>query len=247
MGPAPTALARVITVAAREAGVLVPGASRSRVMLTSGGKKHVKFSRRDGEGPRATANEFLAARLLQMLGVDRPGLCLVVLPRAIVDREPELIGVVSPIGVGVDAVPHIDLIGEQIADFADGATDAEVLAQQVVLDWIGSNDHAGKNFIKVLGTTSVRAVDFAASPSAEVWACQPIADNLVAHGGLGRRLDRVTPTTREAILGSLAGIDARTLNDVLSEMPPQWAPDGQRTSLVLKLIDRKEAIRARYA
>lgn len=59
----------VPTVRVRDSGVEAKGASRSRFMLTTGGTKHVKFLRSDREGPHALANEYMANRVLQLLGV----------------------------------------------------------------------------------------------------------------------------------------------------------------------------------
>ncbi len=53
------------------------GASNARFMQTTEGDFHVKFPRSTGEARRGPANEMIAARLLERLGVDRGALALV--------------------------------------------------------------------------------------------------------------------------------------------------------------------------
>lgn len=239
------ALEALPTVRAIDSGRAAPGASRARFLLTTGGQKHVKFLRPDGEGPHALANEYLANRILQLLGVERPGLSLVILPGELKRAAPELREVTSDVGIGLDALPAQDLCGSMIAAMAEKAPDAELLAQCLVLDWIQSNDHWGKNF---LGTDHrVLAIDFAGAPAEERWRCQPFDGPERDHGGLRERVQRVDPSIRRSVIEAFDRLDEDTLRNIANEMPGAWASPTERDDIVRKLMARKEAVRARHS
>jgi hypothetical protein len=236
----------VPTVRVIAEGVAAPGASKSRFVPTNDGNKHAKFLRPDGEGPHALANEYFGNRILQYLGVDRPGLAFVALPLALRDAVPELRPITSLTGLGLDAMVALDLTGGAIADSAARAPDAEILAQYLVLDWVHSNDHVGKNFIWPLGTPRVLAIDFAGCPHEIHWRCQPFEPDTPDHGGLSGRIARIDRGTRGEILDAFASIDRGSLLALAREMPPEWSTEADTERIVDKLVRRKEVTCGRY-
>ena len=216
-------------------------------MLTTAGTKHVKFLRSDGEGPHALANEYIANRVLQFLGVPREGLCLVELPEALRRESPELTGVTCSKGLGLDWLRlPLDLAGAMIAATAERSPDAELFAQYLVLDWIQSNDHRGKNFLCV-DHNRVVAIDFAGSPGEEQWRCHPFDGPDHDHGGLAGRVRRASQSAREVVLTAFDSLDADTLTSIVAEMPPEWGSSHDCERIVEKLMARKEVVRERYA
>ncbi len=242
-----TTASPVPTVRAKTSGELAPGASRSRFMLTTGGVKQVKFLRRDGEGPHALANEYVANRILQYLGASREGLCLVELPEALRNAVPELSGVTCLKGLGLDWLRlPLDLTGPQIAATAERSPDAELFAQYLVLEWIQSNDHRGKNFLCV-DHDRVVAIDFAGSPGEEQWRCHPFDGPDYDHGGLAERVRRTSQSAREAVLAAFDRVDADTLRRIVEEMPREWGSPDDCDRMIKKLVARKEEVHERYA
>lgn len=231
-------------VRARDTGVEAPGASKSRFILTTGGSKHVKFLRSDGEGPHALASELLTTLIMRLLEVERAGLALVELPPLLLSTE-AFRTVFCPLGLGTASLFSQDLVGSLIAAAARQAPTKEIVAQYIVLDWVRSEDHLGKNFL--FAGDRVIAIDFSAAPSERTWVCHPFEQGTPDHGMLGNWLSSVGRDIRMEVIELFDRIDRSMLEDLASAIPTEWAKGEEVSKLIEKLLARKEEVRARYS
>jgi hypothetical protein len=146
----------------------------------------------------------------------------------------------------MDALPVFDLVGDQIKQVANSTSDEVVFAQALILEMIGSQDHAGKNFVRRYGGDELIAIDFASSPSDEVWDCAPIADPPIDHWQLANRLASIDASTKQALVRRLQVVDVTSLKVIVEDIPEAWASRSARDLLVGKLLERKEVLLARY-
>lgn len=231
------------TLVVKDVGTEAEGASKSRFVLTDAGMRHVKFQRSDGEGPHSLVNEVLVIELMSRLGVERPRPSLARLPAAL-RSAPEFAPVTDPIGIAIPPLFSVDLRGPMIAEAARSAPCSELVAQYMVLDWVRSGDHRGKNFILTHG--SVLAIDFSAAPPEEVWDCKPFQADTPDHGSMADVVMGCEASEVQKILERFDQIGAAELRAIFAGVPSTWASVKDIGRLVEKLVARKEEVRERY-
>lgn len=216
------------------------GASSARFMQTPQGDFLAKFPRVDGEGRRGPANELLATRLLERLGIERGRMALIELPDEIKDADPVFAPVIGNMGLGVARIDAVD-VAAPVLDAARNTTDHDVLAQVAVLRWLQNNDHGGGNWM--LRGDQLVAVDFAATPTDDVWrGVNRLNSGVTDHGGLNSRIDAMDGAARAGVRGEIGAITEEIVSTILDEIPNEWATADEKAVMLAELLRRKEEL-----
>jgi hypothetical protein len=171
----------------------------------------------------------------------RPALWAVEMPQDLVSHSAELGDLLSRVGLGTDRMPWPDLNGPAIAAAAERSPDAELLAQHVVLTWLQVQDHEDHNFMQ--DGEHVVAIDFATGPPDAVWeGLSALGEERRDHGRLGDRLQRVPAGVRESTRVAVDALGASVLDDILGDMPGEWALPEERHRIRDELLRTKEAL-----
>lgn len=238
------------SLVANDEGRQLPGASASRLVpVIGGGEYHIKLARMGSdEVRRGPANELLGNRLLESLGLARSGLAIVRIPDTIRARSAEMANVICEEAFGARALdPQPADLPKATIQVLGPATSADVLlAQDIVLRWLGNNDHEEHNFIEVAGMAIV--MDFAATPLEAVWTSgadigQPLGTN---YGGLEGLIKAIQPSLKEPVLSCLEAVSADDLGRILAEVPECWASAAEKRNVVAALMRRKGDLSACY-
>jgi len=211
-------------------------------MQTPHGDFLAKFPRWDGESRRGPANELIAGRLLERLGVERGRMALIELPDEIKAADPDFAPVIGNLGLGVARIEAMDVAGA-VSDAARNTSDHDVLAQVAVLRWLQNSDHSSGNWM--LRGDQLVAVDFAATPTDDVWrGVNRINSGLADHGGLNGRVDSMDPAVRAGVCGEIRAITEEVLKTILDEIPSEWATVEEKAVMLAELLRRKEELLA---
>jgi len=211
-------------------------------MQTPHGDFLVKFPRPDGESRRGPANELVAGRLLERLGLERGAMALIELPDEIKAADPGFAPVIGNLGLGVARIEAIDVAGA-VVDAARDTSDHDILGQVAVLRWLQNNDHGGGNWM--LRGDQLIAVDFAATPTDDVWrGANRINAGPTDHGGLNVRVDSMSATVRAGVGEEIRAISELALKSILDEIPDEWATADEKAVMLAELLRRKEELLA---
>jgi hypothetical protein len=209
-------------------------------MQTPHGDFLVKFPRPDGESRRGPANELIAGRLLERLGLERGAMALIELPDEIKAADPGFAPVIGNLGLGVARIEAIDVVGA-VVDAARDTTDHDILAQVAVLRWLQNNDHGGGNWM--IRGDQLTAVDFAATPTDDVWrGANRITSGPTDHGGLNVRVDSMPAAVRGGVRDEIRDISEVALKSMLDEIPDEWATAEEKAVMLAELLRRKEEL-----
>lgn len=193
-------------------------------------------------------NELLANYLLGLLGAPRAGLAIVHVDRALRSRSPDLHDVICDEAFGepaIDPAPP-NLPRHTIPILANMTPDDVLLAQDAVLRWLGNTDHSWNNWMEVGGR--VYAIDFAATPLAEVWTRgAAIARGLHdEYGGMNTRLSVCPPAAIAGLRSRLDAITRQDIGTILARLPGPWATATERGNVLGALMRRKGGVRGHY-
>jgi hypothetical protein len=89
------------------------------------------------------------------------------------------------------------------------------------------------------------AVDFAATPTDDIWrGDNHISSGATDYGGLNGRVDAMDAGVREEVRGELRAITGEILKTILDEIPGEWATGDEKAVILAELLRRKEELLA---
>jgi hypothetical protein len=160
--------------------------------------------------------------------------------------DAELAGVQSEFGIGIERIAGATDLGDAaaIADAATRAPANEVFAEFLVLTWLQNTDHENHNYLQV--GDRVVAIDFAATPSDDVWNGGQLGEARAGHALRGR-VDQLAHHERSGVIDAITALDRNEIREMLEDVPDAWATNDARDHIASELDRVRRALVADYA